>query len=60
MLDGGGIKMGSIPFHFEIMCMKLEGFKEVLKGWCQGIDFIGSYSFVLAIKLKALKDILKV
>ena len=42
------------------MWLKYEGFKEILKGWWQSLVFHGSYSFILAAKLKGLKDILKV
>ena len=45
-----GIRKGPTPFRFEVMWLRVEGFKELLKGW---------YSFVLAEKLKALKAILK-
>ncbi|KAL6321189.1 hypothetical protein AAG906_015533 [Vitis piasezkii] len=48
LLDGGGN-----------MWLKEEGFKELLKGWWQGFNFSGSYSFVLSEKLKALKVKLK-
>ena len=42
------------------MWLKYEGSKEILKGWWQSLVFHGSYSFILAAKLKGLKDILKV
>ncbi|RVW54468.1 hypothetical protein CK203_068454 [Vitis vinifera] len=41
------------------MWLKEEGFKELLKGWWQGFNYSGSYSFVLSEKLKALKVKLK-
>ena len=41
------------------MWLRVDGFKELLKGWRQGMIFSGSFSFVLAEKLKALKAILK-
>ena len=41
------------------MWLRVDGFKELLKGWWQGMIFSGSFSFVLAEKLKALKAILK-
>ncbi|RVW76004.1 hypothetical protein CK203_052807 [Vitis vinifera] len=47
---------GPIPFRFENMWLKEEGFKELLRGWWQGFNYSGSYSFVLSEKLKALKD----
>ncbi|RVW92610.1 hypothetical protein CK203_039397 [Vitis vinifera] len=40
--------------------MKEKGFKEMLKGWWQGFNFSGSYSFILTEKLKALKTNLKI
>ncbi|RVX03362.1 hypothetical protein CK203_019838 [Vitis vinifera] len=56
LLDGGGVRRGPIPFRFENMWLKEEGFKELLKGWWQGFNCSGSYSFVLSEKLKALKE----
>ncbi|RVW42036.1 hypothetical protein CK203_093309 [Vitis vinifera] len=50
---------GHVPFRFENMWLKEEGFKDLLKGWWQGLSFSGSFSFILAEKLKALKAILK-
>ena len=54
-----GIRKGPTPFRFEVMWLRVEGFKELLKGWWQGMIFSDSSSFVLAEKLKALKAILK-
>ena len=59
LLDAGGIRKGPIPFRFEVMWLRVDGFKELLKGWWQGMIFSGSSSFVLAEKLKALKAFLK-
>ncbi|XP_034710620.1 uncharacterized protein LOC117933367 [Vitis riparia] len=59
LLDGGGVRRGPIPFRFENMWLKEEGFKELLKGWWQGFNYSGSYNFVLSEKLKALKVKLK-
>ena len=33
LLDGGGVRRGPIPFRFENMWLKEEGFKELFKGW---------------------------
>ena len=55
MLDSDGIK-----FWFENMWLKFEGFKDLLRGWWQSLHFSGSFNFVLASKLKALKGILKI
>ncbi|KAJ9705360.1 hypothetical protein PVL29_003414 [Vitis rotundifolia] len=41
------------------MWLKEEGFKDLLKRWWQGLRFNGSFSFIHAKKLKALKAILK-
>lgn len=39
LLDGGKVRRGFAPFHFENMWLKKEGFKELLKNWCQGFNF---------------------
>ena len=59
LLDGGGVRSGPSPFQFENMWLKEEGFKELLKGWWQGFNYSGTYSFILTEKLKALKLKLK-
>ena len=59
LLDGGGVRRGPVPFRFENMWLQEEGFKDLLGGWWQGLRFSGSFSFILAEKLKALKVILK-
>ena len=41
------------------MWLKFRGFRELLKGWWQNLKFPGSFSYILAAKLKALKGILK-
>ena len=42
------------------MWLKFDGFKDLLIDWWQSLHFSGSFSFVLAFKLKALKGILRV
>ena len=59
MLDCDGIRSGPSPFRFENMWLKYAGFKDTLRDWWQSLHFSGSYSFILASKLKALKGILK-
>ena len=59
LLDSEGVRMGPSPFHFELMWLRFEGFKETLKGWWKNLHFYGSFSFILSAKLKALKGILK-
>ena len=60
LLDSGGIRSGPSPFRFENMWLKTEGFKDLLKGWWQGLSVRGSASFILAEKLKGLKGKLKI
>ena len=60
LLDGGGIRSSPSPFWFKTMWLRPKGFKEQLRGWWQGLCFKGSYSLILADKLKALRGILKV
>ena len=59
MLDSDGIRTGLTPFRFELMWLKYEGFKDILKGWWQNLHFYGSFDFILSAKLKVLKGILK-
>ena len=59
MLDSDGIRSRPSPFRFENMWLKFAGFKDILRGWWQSLHFSGSYIFILASKLKALKGILK-
>ena len=51
--------MGPSPFLFELMWLKYEGFKDILKGWWQNLQFHGTFSFILAAELKAMKGLLK-
>ena len=55
LLDGGRIKSGKSPFHFENMWLRVEGFKDLVKSWWTGYTFSGSFSHILACKLKMLK-----
>ena len=50
LLDSDGIRTGPSPFRFELMWLKHEGFKEILKGWWQSLVFQSSFSFILAAK----------
>ena len=60
LLDSEGINSRPSPFRFEIMWLKFDCFKDFLRDWWQSLHFSGSFSFVLASKLKALKGILRV
>ena len=57
---GGGIRRGPIPFRFENMWLKVEGFKDLVHSWWQGIEVGGSASYKLASKMKEIKQKLKV
>ena len=57
---GGGIRRGPIPFRFENMWLKVEGFKDLVHSWWQGIEVRGSASYKLASKMKEIKQKLKV
>ena len=59
LLDSDGVRTGPCPFRFELMWLKYEGFKEILKGWWKNLQFHRSFSFILSAELKALKGILK-
>ena len=60
LLDTEGIRSGSCPIRFKLMRLKFKGFKDLFRNWWQSLQFSGSFSFILASKLKALKGILKV
>ncbi|KAL6343127.1 hypothetical protein AAG906_019670 [Vitis piasezkii] len=59
LLDVGGGRRGPSPFRFENMWLKVEGVKELMKSWWEGVSFNGSASFILAEKIKVLKAKLK-
>ena len=55
----GSVNKGRSAFKFENMWLKEEGFVERVRQWWNEYCFSGSPSFILAHKLKALKDDLK-
>ncbi|RVW51618.1 hypothetical protein CK203_066866 [Vitis vinifera] len=57
---GPGLRRGPSPFKFENMWLKAEEFKDLIGGWWQGIVVRGSPSYRLAVKLKGLKQNLKI
>ncbi|RVW28776.1 Transposon TX1 uncharacterized 149 kDa protein [Vitis vinifera] len=59
LLEGGGLKRGPSPFRFENMWLEEKGFMDQMKRWWGSLTFIGSFSFVLDAKLRALKVLLK-
>ena len=60
LLDCGGMRRGPIPFRFENMWLKVEGFQGLMEGWWQGVSSRGSASYILSKKLKEVKSLLKV
>ena len=59
LLVGGNRHNGKCPFKFENMWLKDEGFMEKVRSWWGYLSFLGSPSFVLAKKLRALKGEIK-
>ena len=55
----GCLGISLITFLFENMWFKVEGFKDLLRSWWQGIVVRGSANFRLAAKLKELKQNIK-
>jgi len=55
-VEAGGILRGKSPFRFENMWLKIDGFKDRVHSWWNRYSFSGTPSFVLAKKLKALKE----
>ena len=55
----GSVNKGRSAFKFENIWLKEEGFVERVRQWWNGYCFLGSSSFIVACKLKALKDDLK-
>ena len=47
---------GKSPFRFENMWLKTEGFVDRVQSWWNRHSFVGTPSFVLAKKSKALKE----
>ncbi|RVW59505.1 hypothetical protein CK203_115577 [Vitis vinifera] len=47
---------GPFPIRFENMWLKVDGFKELLRGWWQEAGGRGRANFRLATKMKVLKD----
>jgi hypothetical protein len=59
ILETGKLTGGKRSFKFENMWLKTEGFVDRVKDWWSSYPFRGTPSFVLASKLKALKEDLK-
>ena len=59
LVVAGSVNKGRSAFRFENIWLKEEGFVERVRQWWNEYCFSGSPSFILAHKLKALKDDLK-
>nr|CAN79448.1 hypothetical protein VITISV_004425 [Vitis vinifera] len=60
VLEAGGFSSGKIPFHFENMWLKIDGFKDLVRSRWNGYSVEGYSSHCIAEKLKALKKDLKI
>ena len=45
-LEGGRVRRSKTPFRFENMWLKVDGFKDLVKGWSEGYQFSGSSNFI--------------
>jgi hypothetical protein len=59
ILMRGCMQYGKSSFKFENMWLKDEGFVDKVKSWWSSFSFMGSPSFILAKKLRALKGEIK-
>ena len=59
LLDCGGMRREPTPFCLKNMWLKVEGFQDMLEGWWQGLSFRGSASYIISIRLKEVKSLLK-
>jgi exonuclease III len=59
LVVAGEMAWGKRSFKFENMWLKEEGFVDKVHNWWSSYEFNGTPSFVLACKLKALKEDLK-
>ncbi|RVW23505.1 Transposon TX1 uncharacterized 149 kDa protein [Vitis vinifera] len=57
LLDGGGTRRGPIPFRFENMWLKEEGFKELLKGGGKDLIIVEDHDIQRGV-VRAFKDLL--
>jgi len=56
LLEVGEMVRRKIPFRFESMWLKIDGFVDRVQSWWNWHSFVGTPSFMLAKKLKALKE----
>ena len=56
MLEGGGDMVGGpMPYRFENMWLKADGFKDFIKFWWNSTKVFGLGSYIMMEKIKALK-----
>ena len=55
LVEARGIMKGKSPFRFENMWLKTDGFTDRVHSWWNQYSFLGTPSYVLAKKLKAVK-----
>jgi len=58
-LERAKLERGKVPFKFENMWLKVKGFSNLVKKWWEEVEVEGFASFVLARKLKFVKEQLK-
>ena len=56
LVDAKEILRGKSPFRFENMWLKTDGFKDRVHSWWNCYSFSSTPSFILAKKLKTLKE----
>jgi hypothetical protein len=59
ILMRGCLQNGKSSFKFENMWLKVDGFVDKVRVWWSSFSFVGSPSFILAKKLRALKGEIK-
>ena len=58
-LESSKLVRGTTPFRFENMCLKADGFSDLIRKWWEEEEVEGFASYVLARKLKVIKERLK-
>ena len=53
---GGELERGPLPFRFENMWQKADGFKDLVSEWWQSTEVSGVGSYILMEKIKALQS----
>ena len=56
---GGDVARGLMPFRFENMWLKVDGFKELVSNWWQSTELFCVGSYILMEKIKSFKQRIK-